>query len=48
MFRTNLLSLNLDKTQYMQFVAKRSFLIDINIMHGNKKIANTCNTKFLD
>ena len=31
----------------MQFVAKRSSLIDINIMHGNKKIANTCNTEFL-
>ena len=44
---TNLLSLNLDKTHYMQFVAKRSSLIDINITHRNKKIANTCNMKFL-
>jgi hypothetical protein len=41
------LSLNLDKTHYMQFVTKNSSLIDFNIMHGNKKIANTCNTKFL-
>ena len=42
-----LLSINLDKTHYMQFVAKRRSLIDINIMHGNKKIANSCNTTFL-
>jgi hypothetical protein len=31
----------------MQFVTKNSSLIDFNIMHGNKKIANTCNIKFL-
>jgi hypothetical protein len=46
-FSTNLLSLNLDKTHYMQFVTKNSSLIDFNIMHGNKKTANICNTKFL-
>ena len=46
-FSTNLLSLNLDKTHFMQFGNKNSPLIDLNIMHGNKKIANTCNTKFL-
>jgi hypothetical protein len=46
-FSTNLLQLNLDKTHYMQFVNKNSSLIDFSIMHGNKKIANICNTKFL-
>jgi hypothetical protein len=46
-FTTNLLSLNADKTQYMQFVTKTSSLIDLHVMCKNKKIANTCNTKFL-
>ena len=46
-FRTNLLSVSLDKTHYMQFVIKNSSLIDFNIMRGNKKIVNICNTKFL-
>jgi hypothetical protein len=46
-FSTNLLSLNIDKTYYMQFVTKNSSLIDLNIMHGNEKIAYICNTKFL-
>jgi hypothetical protein len=41
------LSLNPDKTQYMQFVTKTNFLVDLHIMHKNKEIANTCNTKFL-
>jgi hypothetical protein len=31
----------------MQFVAKTSSLIDLHLMYKNKKIANTCNTKFL-
>jgi hypothetical protein len=31
----------------MQFVNKNSFSIDLNVVHGNKKIANTCTTKFL-
>jgi hypothetical protein len=46
-FTTNLLSLNADKTQYMQFVTKTSSLIDLHVMYKNKAIANTCNTKFL-
>jgi hypothetical protein len=46
-FNTNLLSLNLDKTHFMQFVTKNSSSIDFNIMHGNKKIAHVYNTKFL-
>jgi hypothetical protein len=40
-FTTNLLSLNADKTQYMQFVTKTSSLIDLHIMCKNKEIANT-------
>jgi hypothetical protein len=47
MVYTNLLSLNLDKTHFIQFVTKNSSLIDFNITHGNKKIANICSTKFL-
>jgi hypothetical protein len=46
-FATNLLSLNLEKTQFMQFITKSNSLIDINIMLGNKKIVNVHNTKFL-
>jgi hypothetical protein len=47
LFTTNLLSLNADKTQYMQFVTKISSLISsLHVMCKNKKIANTCNTKF--
>jgi hypothetical protein len=41
-FNANL-SLNIDNTCYMQFVTKNSSLIDLNITHGNKKIANMCN-----
>jgi hypothetical protein len=37
-FTTNLLSLNVDKTQFMQFITKISW---------NKKIVNICNTTFL-
>jgi hypothetical protein len=46
-FSTSLLSLNIDKTHFMQFVTKNSFLIDLYISHKNKKIANICNTNFL-
>ena len=31
----------------MHFAMKNRSLIDFNIMHGNKKIANVYNTKFL-
>jgi hypothetical protein len=46
-FNTNLLSLTLDKTHFIQFVTQNSSSIDFNIMHGYKKIANVYNTKFL-
>jgi hypothetical protein len=40
-FNTNLLSLNLDKKHFIQFVTKNSSSIDFNIMYGNNKIDNT-------
>jgi hypothetical protein len=46
-FTTNLLSLNADKTQHMQFVTKTSSLIDLYVRYKNKETANTSNTKFL-
>jgi hypothetical protein len=46
-FNTNLLSLNLDKTHYMQFVTKNSSVVDLKIIHGSNNITNTCSTKFL-
>jgi hypothetical protein len=46
-FHTNVFSLNLDKTHFIQFVTKNSSSIDLNIMRGNKKITNAYNTKFL-
>jgi hypothetical protein len=35
-FTVNLLSLNVDKTQFMQFVTKINSLLDLNIIHGDK------------
>jgi hypothetical protein len=46
-FTTNLLSLNADKTQYMQFVTKTSSLIDLHVKYKHEETADTSNTKFL-
>jgi hypothetical protein len=46
-FTSNLLSLNADKTHYMQFVTKTSCLTDLHVMCKNKEIENTDGTKFL-
>jgi hypothetical protein len=46
-FHTNLLPLNLDKTHYMQFVAKSSSIVDLKVIHGSNNITNICSTKFL-
>ena len=46
-FNTNLLSLNLDKAHFIQFLTQNSSSVDLNIMHGSKKITNVYNTKFL-
>jgi hypothetical protein len=41
------LALNVDKTQFMQFLTKASSLVDSNVIYGNKEIVNICHTKFL-
>ena len=46
-FDANLLSLNLDKTHFMQFVTKNGSLNDFGSLHGNKTIAMVDNTKLL-
>jgi hypothetical protein len=46
-FTTNLLSLNVEETQFMQFVTKTNSLPDLNIMHGKKKIINIHKSRFL-
>jgi len=46
-FRNNLLSLNLNKTTYLQFQTKSSQKFDLNIALLNNQIANSTNIKFL-
>jgi len=46
-FETNLLSLNLGKTHYIQFVTKNNSPNDLDIIHGSKKITTVNSTKFL-
>ena len=46
-FNANLLSLNLGKTHYMQFITKNSSLTDLNVGYDNKQISNISNLKFL-
>jgi hypothetical protein len=46
-FNTNLLSLNPDKTHYMQSVTNNSSVVDLKIIHGSNNIINICSTKFL-
>ena len=45
-FNSNFLSLNFDKTYYMQFVTKNKFLNKINIEHDNKMILQTNFVKY--
>ena len=47
-FDTNLLSLNLDKKHYMQFVNKNCSPFDLNIGLRSKKITNTALQNSLD
>ena len=42
-----MLSLNIDKTHFRQYVTKNSSLFNVYITYKTKKIANICNTKFL-
>ena len=46
-FRSNSLSLNFDKTYFLQFRPKNSYKINIKISCDNKLITDTRNTKFL-
>jgi hypothetical protein len=46
-FKINLLSLNFDKTYYVQFMIKNIHEINIHISYGNKLITNTQSTNFL-
>jgi hypothetical protein len=46
-FRNNLLSLNLNKTKYLQFRTKNSQKLDLNITLMNNQITDSTNTKFL-
>jgi hypothetical protein len=47
-FNSNLLSLNLDKTYYMQFITKNKSLNKIYIEHDNKMIIQTNFVNFFD
>jgi hypothetical protein len=46
-FKANLLTLNFDKTYYVQFLTKNSSAMNIHIAYGNNHIAKSTNTKFL-
>jgi hypothetical protein len=47
-FSTNLMSLNIDKTHYTQFITKNSSFIDLNISHENKKKLIFATQNFLE
>jgi len=46
-FRTNLLTLNFNKTYYMNFSAKSKLLIDMQLSYKGNPISNTFSTYFL-
>jgi len=46
-FHTNLMSLNPNKTYYMQFVSKSNYAVNMNANYKNNLIRNVCHTKFL-
>ena len=46
-FEVNLLSWNLNKSQFIQFMTKNTSTTDICIKYYGKHISNTINTKFL-
>jgi len=46
-FNSNFLSLNLDKTHYMQFLTKHKTSTELNIEYDTKKIIQTNSVKFL-
>jgi hypothetical protein len=46
-FKSNLLSLNLDKPHFLQFFTKNSQETDLQVTYDNKQITKIYNTKFL-
>ena len=44
-FKVNLLSLNFDKTWYIEFITGNSSFIDMTIGYDNNLITNVSNTK---
>jgi hypothetical protein len=46
-FKTNVLSLHLDKTNFVHSTTKNSSCIDKNVGYDNKLITNTSTLKFL-
>jgi hypothetical protein len=46
-FRTNLLSLNYNKTQFIQFRTINSLTVQLDISYNNKYIIHDTNTRFL-
>jgi hypothetical protein len=46
-FQTNLLSLNLNKTYYMQFLSKMNHAINGKKGHKINQLSNVCHTNFL-
>jgi hypothetical protein len=45
-FSSNLLLLNLEKTNFLQFVTKNTRALDLHILCGKKQISNVNATKF--
>ena len=46
-FKTNLLTINMDKTNYIQFKTKNKSIADLKIISNNRLVTPVCNTKFL-
>jgi hypothetical protein len=46
-FEANLLTLNFDKTYFIQFLTKNIDEMDMHIDYGNNQIAKSTSTKFL-
>ena len=46
-FQINLMSLNSNKTYYMQFLSKTNYAVNVNISHKTNQISNVCHTNFL-
>jgi hypothetical protein len=46
-FKANLLTLNFDKTYFIQFFTKNSDAMEMHIVYVNNQIAKSTNTKFL-